>query len=342
MGYYIFDLDGTLANIEHRRHFVAGGNRDWDSFFEACDKDEPIDDVIALLEDLVNAGHHVEIWSGRSAQVQDKTLAWLDKHINLERKIDSFGVAAYYRYGFELLTNMRPEGDYRPDTELKQIWLDQFHQEHGVMPDMIFDDRQSVVDMWRKNGVTCAQVAPGDFDNPKNRIIEPNRFFLTKSTLLNIMVGPSGAGKTNLINESFKDIDNNIVISSDDIRAQLCGDFKDQTRNADVFYALHELVKTRIRCGLPTIVDATNIRNKDRKQIVDIGNEIRSDIKIAYIVVNRPLEEKIRTGEWRNDVIIGDQTLIERHDEIFNANLKDILNGDGYKNVVVDDWRTIK
>ena len=28
---------------------------------------------------------------------------------------------------------------------------------------IIFDDRQSVVDMWRSRGLTCFQVAKGDF-----------------------------------------------------------------------------------------------------------------------------------------------------------------------------------
>jgi hypothetical protein len=27
----------------------------------------------------------------------------------------------------------------------------------------VVDDRQKVVDMWRENGLTCFQVAPGDF-----------------------------------------------------------------------------------------------------------------------------------------------------------------------------------
>jgi hypothetical protein len=30
-------------------------------------------------------------------------------------------------------------------------------------PDLIFEDRASVVAMWRSQGVVCAQVAPGDF-----------------------------------------------------------------------------------------------------------------------------------------------------------------------------------
>ena len=46
------------------------------------------------------------------------------------------------------------------DSDLKQMWLDTI----GVdTVDMVFDDRNQVVDMWRKNGLTCFQVADGDF-----------------------------------------------------------------------------------------------------------------------------------------------------------------------------------
>jgi len=33
----------------------------------------------------------------------------------------------------------------------------------GFEPTLIFDDRQSVVDMWREQGIRVAQVAPNDF-----------------------------------------------------------------------------------------------------------------------------------------------------------------------------------
>jgi len=54
---------------------------------------------------------------------------------------------------------MRKEGDMTPDTQLKKSWLDACPQK----PIMCFDDRDSVVAMWRANGIPCLQVAPGNF-----------------------------------------------------------------------------------------------------------------------------------------------------------------------------------
>lgn len=142
--FVVFDLDGTLALNDHRQHFVERpvGEKDWDAFFEACDKDKPNWQVIRLLQVLSATGNRVEIWSGRSASVIGKTESWLAQQ------------------GLALIPfRCRAAGDHTPDHELKKQWLDEASQK----PDLVFDDRASVVAMWRANGINCMQVAEGDF-----------------------------------------------------------------------------------------------------------------------------------------------------------------------------------
>ena len=56
---------------------------------------------------------------------------------------------------------MRPQNHlYLPDNDLKQMWLDNIGKDNVAM---VFDDRNQVVDMWRQNGLTCFQVADGNF-----------------------------------------------------------------------------------------------------------------------------------------------------------------------------------
>ena len=57
---------------------------------------------------------------------------------------------------------LRPNGDYTPDDEFKSALADKFIDMGGKI-DLIFDDRQKVVDMWRDKGFTVVQVADGDF-----------------------------------------------------------------------------------------------------------------------------------------------------------------------------------
>lgn len=142
--FVIFDLDGTLALNEHRQHFVTRppGEKDWDSFFDACDKDVLYWQVAHVLKTLNDAGNRVEIWSGRTARVIEKTTVWLEVH----------GLS-------HIPFRCRAEGDHTPDHVFKKRWLDEAH----TKPDIVFDDRDSVVAMWRKNGIRCFQVAPGNF-----------------------------------------------------------------------------------------------------------------------------------------------------------------------------------
>ncbi len=148
---YIFDLDGTLANIEHRLHFIdkkRQGGPDWDAFFLACVDDRHKSKVITTLRDLHLGGADIDVWSGRSDVAKEEAIKWLD----------DFGVYFALRD-----FRMRQQGDHTPDHKLKEQWLEDMSPEERFRLVAVFEDRQRVVDMWRANGVTCFQVAPGDF-----------------------------------------------------------------------------------------------------------------------------------------------------------------------------------
>jgi len=148
----IFDLDGTLALIDDRRALATkdNGKMDWDVFFDPknIDLDLPNHGVIAMAQTLKAAGHRIIIFSGRSKGTKDATKAWLDK----------FDVPCD-------ILKMRPTSKdfmFMPDDKLKQMWLDKLFTDKSDII-CVFDDRQKVVDMWRDNGLTCMQVAPGNF-----------------------------------------------------------------------------------------------------------------------------------------------------------------------------------
>ena len=54
------------------------------------------------------------------------------------------------------------EFKFKPDDKLKEDWLNElFPNKSDIFA--VFDDRNKVVDMWRRNGLTCFQVADGNF-----------------------------------------------------------------------------------------------------------------------------------------------------------------------------------
>lgn len=142
----IFDLDGTLANNDHRKHLVEGKIQDWDAFFDCCDKDIVIPHSALIYRALICLQFKVFILSGRSCKVRDKTVTWLKENL---------------LFGYEKLW-MRPENNCIPDEQLKQNWLNQLLID-GYNILAVFDDRNKVVDMWRKNNIPCFQVNYGDF-----------------------------------------------------------------------------------------------------------------------------------------------------------------------------------
>jgi hypothetical protein len=146
----IADLDGTIALIEHRRHWLSKEQHPeltsaerWRRFFAECNKDLPNIPVIDTLRSLRWNWYDIHIFSGRSDEVKEQTLTWLGRNsVPWQRLI------------------MRSAGDFTPDEELKRQWIEEYKLEDIFC---IFDDRAKVVAMWRQLGLTCFQVAPGDF-----------------------------------------------------------------------------------------------------------------------------------------------------------------------------------
>ena len=169
----IFDIDGTLMDIEHRRHFVSGSKKDWKSFVDNIKYDvpnEPIRDL--LLQFNFNSDNNIFFLSGRNEAQRDITEQQIKDcgfNVLYQDEVKPYKDDIYHIYDHwrEILL-MRPDDDYRPDVELKSDLYDKLLEIHGdifkptYQSTIIFDDRQSVVDMWRSKGLTCCQVAKGD------------------------------------------------------------------------------------------------------------------------------------------------------------------------------------
>jgi len=137
----IFDIDGTIANCDHRRHFVSNGNKDWDSFKLATKDDTPIQWVCDIARSFATAGHAVVFVSARNNSQRKVTLNQIKLWIGIDDPI----------------LFMRPDNDSTPDDLFKKRVLDVIQDQIGGI-DLVFDDRNRVVDMWRSNGIPVFQV----------------------------------------------------------------------------------------------------------------------------------------------------------------------------------------
>lgn len=163
------DMDGTLADLAHREHLVSGicthctrcdnhvccecggtgkVKKDYYNFFKRCIDDKPVPAVVEWVQELYKT-HTICIVSGRSMDLAgEESIEWLNRH----------DIPFDHIY-------MRNGQDYRPDVIVKQQILDDILAS-GLPKEQIafcIDDRLSVVEMWRKNGlkvypVRCREV----------------------------------------------------------------------------------------------------------------------------------------------------------------------------------------
>ncbi len=173
----IFDLDGTLADCEHRRHFLedpvdscwncynaihkgicvledficdqcgrkpCSWKYDLKSFYESCDKDEPIEPMIEVFNrfsyDIYGfPNEEIQIWSGRCESALEKTEKWLEKHL-----------LCFEPHQLK----MRPIGDSTPLYKLKERWYDLHNVQHPRNNiEFVFDSDQESIKMWRRRGI---------------------------------------------------------------------------------------------------------------------------------------------------------------------------------------------
>lgn len=146
----IVDIDGTVADGTHRQHHVRkekGQKKDWKSFNDLMHLDKPHDDIIWLVKSLKGLGCKIVFCSGRNEGNREVTVKWLDE----------VGLGGTYERLY-----MRASLDYRDDSIIKKELLDQLRAD-GYDPFLVIDDRNRVVEMWRREGLRCLQVADGDF-----------------------------------------------------------------------------------------------------------------------------------------------------------------------------------
>jgi uncharacterized HAD superfamily protein len=135
----LVDIDGTIA---------LRGDRDPYRHEDAME--DAVNWPVVYTVDALAAVYkwRIVILSARDEKFRDVTEYWLFKHGLLEDRV-------------ALL--MRSSGDARRDAQVKRDLYHAYVEPHYKV-EVVFDDRASVVDLWRNHlKLTCFQVADGNF-----------------------------------------------------------------------------------------------------------------------------------------------------------------------------------
>ncbi|PIE09864.1 MAG: polynucleotide kinase [Rhodobacterales bacterium] len=144
----VFDVDGTLAEFDADRlgHLVHGVEKHWDEFHREMADAAVIAPIATLLRRLKDSGETILICSGRPVGWAEHTIAWLRKH---DLPFDGIYLRA-------------EDKNHATDPDVKRQALRDMKAD-GFSPWLVVDDRSSVVEAWRNEGLVCLQCAPGDF-----------------------------------------------------------------------------------------------------------------------------------------------------------------------------------
>lgn len=150
MALIVFDLDGTLCNIEHRLDYVRSKPKNWKAFDAGIPNDKVNEPVARVFLSMFASDYNndIIIASGRNERCRQATENWLELN----------GLGHYEKL------YMRKADDFRSDDIVKQEILDEIIADYGKKPDMVFDDRPKVVRMWRDNGIFVFNVYQGEED----------------------------------------------------------------------------------------------------------------------------------------------------------------------------------
>lgn len=143
---YVFDIDGVIANCDHRLFHIKGGEKNWKAFLDP--KNVALDRrylamgrmMCLLLED---SPKNVIFLTGRSEALHGTTQEWLANTTGLPNKTHKL--------------YMRKENDFRSAVETKALLMQDIERD-GYVPMMIFEDTPEICQYWRDMGYPVCQV----------------------------------------------------------------------------------------------------------------------------------------------------------------------------------------
>jgi predicted kinase len=140
-----------------------------------------------------------------------------------------------------------------------------------------------------------------------------------------LTVGQSGGGKSRW--SAGQGVE---TVSSDEIRKETNPDGETPGSQAGIFQRVQASSKV-LEDGRDVIVDAMHIEAEHRLRQISIAPP---DVGIRYVIIDRPLADKVRDAGWR-----AGRGIVEKYDDIFPAKVIAALDGDGRPDVQVVDLR---
>lgn len=143
-----------------------------------------------------------------------------------------------------------------------------------------------------------------------------------------VLVGVSSAGKSSFAKKHFKATE---ILSSDDFRAMIADDENSLSATPDAFDALHYVAAKRLKNGLLTVIDATNVQPEARKGFIELARKYH--VLPVAIVLDMPETLYKARNAARSDRDLGEHSLRMQHYQL-KKSLR-FLKEEGFRNVFI-------
>jgi predicted kinase len=138
-----------------------------------------------------------------------------------------------------------------------------------------------------------------------------------------VMVGAPGSGKSTYA-KKLAETENAVIVSGDDIRAELYGSAEIQGDWGQIWERIDELVSES--CGMPVILDGTHYRKDYRQEAITLLRSYGYD-KVEAIVMDASLATCIARNFQRRERSVPDYIVKTMHEKL-QKSLKGIMQED--------------
>lgn len=145
-----------------------------------------------------------------------------------------------------------------------------------------------------------------------------------------VLIGISGSGKSSFAKKHFKETE---VLSSDKCRGIVSDDENSQSSTDDAFDVLYYIARKRLKNGLLTVVDATNVQEEARKPLVQLAKDFHClPVAIVLDVPEKVCEERNKLRADRN---FGKHVIRQQRVQLRRSIKR--LKGEGFRHIFVLD-----
>jgi len=145
----LLDLDGVIADAEHRQRFLHQEEPDWEGFYAGVASDGVLDAGRALAASIAQ-DLPVLVLTGRIDEVAAVTQRWLEDN----------GI----RWDMLICRPAHEDDDFRHAVDYKRDEISQLRT-YGYEPRLAVDDNRKIVAMYEETGIPSLYVPSGYYEN---------------------------------------------------------------------------------------------------------------------------------------------------------------------------------